>query len=253
VERNTHRARLLFVDHHRLFADAVRSLLQRERIEVQVAVTAWESLLAARATDPDVVLIDLGFPDEDGIRAGRRIVETCPRSKVVAMTATTERAPLRRATQAGFAGYLAKEPPMSAFIEDILEIVDGGAAPVRRPRGAAARSGSGVPHNERALLAEQLTARELEVLTLLAGGADSRRIATRLSISRNTARSHVQNVLTKLQVHSRLEAATFAVRHGIVDPDRVHRLSREQLAGSSHPTRTSGLAGRLVADPHPAR
>jgi two-component system nitrate/nitrite response regulator NarL len=110
-----------------------------------------------------------------------------------------------------------KDIPVAKFVDAVLATL-GGQAVV--PHRLAARAAGARSTTERAvaLMADQLTYRELDVLRLLAEGFPGDAIARKLGISRNTVRTHVQNVLTKLQVHSRLEAATLAVRHGIVDP-----------------------------------
>jgi DNA-binding NarL/FixJ family response regulator len=130
---------------------------------------------------------------------------------VLALTAIDDQKVVSEALRIGFRGYLTKDTPVSKFVRAARTAVDGqvvyqqslGAGPRRRDEPGA-------------LEGQQLTPREREVLALLVEGLSGVVIANRLGISRNTVRTHVQSILTKLQVHSRLEAATFAVRHRLV-------------------------------------
>lgn len=248
ARRGSDGGRVLVVDHHRLFAEAVRSLLEREGFEqVAVAPSLEEALLAAESLDPDLVLVDVGALGKDRIGSLRRILAACPRARVVSMGASTERPGRPRNGRGGFAAHLVKDVPARRFVGAIREIITRGRLPAVSEAAHPERS-SAIRPDDPAFLLRQLTAREREVLGLLAEGENSRGIAERLSISRLTARGHVQNVLTRLQVHSRLEAATFAARHRIVaaepapgsDPASVH-------------TGPSYWRLRLVADPHPSR
>jgi two-component system nitrate/nitrite response regulator NarL len=110
-----------------------------------------------------------------------------------------------------------KNTDLDTLVTSIDAVIRGEVVlPERGPRGNGARSSA--PDRETGLLVRQLTPREREVLVLLAEGAASKTIAARLGVSANTVRTHIQSILTKLQVHSRLEAAAFAIRSGVVDP-----------------------------------
>lgn len=215
--------RALIIDDHRLFADAVRALLAGQGLDVVgVAGSGAEGIAAALRERPDIVLVDLGLPDADGIEVGAQILVSLPQTKVVALTASTDARVLREAIRIGFHGFLTKDTSTPRFMSAIKAVLDGQAViPHQLGRRAA---GSGTPEERAAaLLAEQLTPRELDVLALLVEGLAGTELAKRLSISPNTVRTHVQSILTKLQVKSRLEAAAFAVRHRIVDTRRSGR------------------------------
>lgn len=162
------------------------------------------------AYGPDVILVDIGLPDQSGLVVGRRLLEEAPEAKVIALSAIDDRRTIEEALRLGFHGYLTKGTPATRFERAIRSVMDG---QVIVPRFGGRRFDT---DQDSSLLATQLTERELEVLGLLVAGASGSEIATRLGISPNTVRTHVQSILTKLQVHSRLEAAAFAVRHGLV-------------------------------------
>jgi DNA-binding NarL/FixJ family response regulator len=182
---------------------------------LELATSSHQAIETARRERPDVVLLDLGLPDVGGIETGRRILEELPDAKVIAVTAMNDSRVLRDAIRTGFQGYLTKDTPLAQFVGSIQTIVEG---QVVMPSTLAPRVAGALTPEERAaaLLVEQLTPREREVLALLAEGVNSKTICARLGVSSNTVRTHVQNILTKLQVHSRLEAATFGVRLGVV-------------------------------------
>jgi two-component system nitrate/nitrite response regulator NarL len=206
---------VLIIDDHKLFAEAIRSTLQRQGMEILDPVTRGsEGIDVATQKQPDVALVDLGLPDMRGIEVGRKILEVSPETKVVAVTALNDPDMVTKAIRAGFHGYLTKDTPLSLFVDSLRSALQGQL--VVPHRLAAPSNDMTDDEREALLLTKQLTARELEVLTLLAQGASSSQIAKRLSVSPNTVRSHVQNILTKLQVHSRLEAAAFAVRYRVV-------------------------------------
>jgi DNA-binding NarL/FixJ family response regulator len=208
--------RVLIVDDHQLFAEAVQITLEDFGMRVEgVATTAEEGLRRARELRPDVVLLDIGLPDRSGLAVGQMIVEELPDSKVVCVTALDDSQTIDEARRIGFAGYLTKDTPISQFARAVRTAMEGTLV-ISRPR----RTLEDVEDHGAALLARQLTPRELEVLSLLVEGMSGRAIADALSISTNTVRTHIQNILTKLQVRSRLEAVAFAVRHRIVQLDR---------------------------------
>jgi two-component system nitrate/nitrite response regulator NarL len=184
-----------------------------------VETTAAGAVRAARERRPDLVLLDIGLPDRSGIAVGREILEERPETSVVALTALDDGRLVKDAMRAGFAGYLTKDAPSHQFVRSLESIVDGNVVVSQK----FARAANGNAEHAPETLA-RLTDRERQVLSLLADGAGSETIAKAMSITLNTARTHVQNVLTKLQVHSRLEAATFAARHGLLDPTKGNRL-----------------------------
>jgi two-component system nitrate/nitrite response regulator NarL len=202
-----------------LFAEAMQVTLREMGWDVvAVATTAEGAHAGVREHRPEVVLLDIGLPDESGLVVGRRILDEHPETKVIALTALEETQTVKEALRAGFSGYLNKDTRADRLGHAMRAVVDGQVVmPQRFGRSVLVGRNR---ESEANWLASQLTARELEVLALLAEGASSRRIADELAVSPNTVRTHVHGILSKLQVHSRLEAAAFAVRHDLV---RVRR------------------------------
>ena len=206
----------LIVDDHVLFAEAVQSTLERMGLEVRVVSTPDAALDAARHAAPDVVLVDVGSLGRFGLEFGPRLLDVASRARIIALTAAADAESVERALALWFSAYLTKDMPVARFVTSVRAVLEGDLVfPGRHARAAA------VPDRRRTetahLLARQLTAREREVLRLLVEAEPGSEIARRLGISRNTVRTHIQSILTKLQVHSRLEAAAFAVRHRLID------------------------------------
>ena len=217
---------ILIVDDHRLFADVVASALEQLGARIVGPVgNAADAVVAVATERPDVVLLDLSLPDGRGIDAGRTIVEAHPDIIVLALSASTDPRAVTEAMKAGFRGFVPKDAPLTTVVEAIRTALGGRSVVIpasrTKPISGSPREG-GVSAT---LLASGLTIREREVLELLVAGLGSRAIAEKLQISMNTVRTHVQSVLTKLQVHSRLEAAAFAVRHELVEPGRTSGIS----------------------------
>jgi DNA-binding NarL/FixJ family response regulator len=213
-------SRVLIVDDHQLFAETIRWLMERHGVQVVgLAATAEEALERCRRDRPDLVLLDLGLPGAGGLAVGRAILEELPDTRVVALTALRDPRMVKEALRSGFHGYLTKDLPVSRFM-DALRAALADQVVVPQPLARAASGRDHGPDTPESLLAQHLTPREREVLALLARGASSHAIAKELAITHNTVRSHVQNILNKLQVRSRLEAVAFAIRNGLLDlPD----------------------------------
>jgi DNA-binding NarL/FixJ family response regulator len=212
--------RAILVDDHTLFVDVIRALLERLGFDVIAVAGSAEDALTLSDERPDLVLVDVGLPDQSGLVLGPTLMAMFPDAKVLALTALDDPRAVEEAARAGFHGYLLKDQPVAQFSESIRAALEGQVVFPRRlvPAG----DGRSALDDSR-LFADQLTPREREVLALLVEGASGQAVARRLGISSNTVRTHVQSILAKLQVHSRLEAVAFAVRHGIVDVPRTSR------------------------------
>lgn len=205
--------RVLVVDDHRLFSDALRPILETEGMEVSVVHAAAEAEQVARAFRPHVVLLDLRLGDERGIDVGRRLLAALGdgEMKVIAVTGRRDRAAVQEAVAAGFHGFLTKDTPFPALVSSIGAVLEGQLVIPQRTASGGGRTDEARRADE---LVATLTERQRDVLHLLVEGATTAEIARRLHISIGTVRTHVHAVLTKLHVRSRLEAAAFAVRFG---------------------------------------
>lgn len=208
---------VLIVDDHRLFGEAIRHTLEDEGIPVVgVARNGQEALRLTASFHPELVLLDLGLPGERGLHVGEQLLALAPEVKLVAVTALQDPAAVGEAMRVGFRGFITKQTPLAELVPSVRAVLGG---QIVLPHRLAPASGGQHPAPDpmAALLASHLTTRERDVLALLVEGVSGAQMARRLSISPNTVRTHVQSILTKLQVHSRLEAAAFAIKHKIVD------------------------------------
>lgn len=213
--------RVLIVDDHQLFAEAIRGALIADGIQVVgVATNKREALELALCECPDLVVMDLMLPDANGIDLGGMIKQQCPQIKILILTALKDPRTLKTAMGRGFHGYLTKDTPIDRFVASIRTVLNG---EVIIPYGlsTSVAGGRSIEEQSALLRADQLTRRERQVLRLLVQGASSEEISSHLGVSPHTVRTHVQNVLTKLQVKSRLGAAAFAVKHRLVDQHPV--------------------------------
>ncbi|CAN5654039.1 response regulator transcription factor [soil metagenome] len=210
--------RVLLVDDHQLLTDALAGLLGREAdIEVVgIALTVRDAESAA-VEQIDVVLMDYALPDGTGAEATRAIKARSPSTRVIILTAITDDETVLDAIRAGADGYLTKD---RASEEVVNAVRAAHAGEILLPRAVVYEIAERVALTRRRKLVEQpveqLTPRELEVLTALAEGLSSPEICARLFIAQNTLRTHVQNIMSKLRVHSKLEAVAFALRHELV-------------------------------------
>lgn len=209
-------------DDHRLFGESLAVLLRSVGCTVVAVTSSPEEMLAVLWRDAvDVCVLDLNFGGNgdavmrtDAIRA---ISAVSPGSRVVVLTGDRQPDTRPSTLRAGAAAFVRKTDAVETIVAAVRNAHLGQPMPAATPEpGLRPRPG----HPTKAhLLARSLTARELQVLIGLVAGEDTRTLARHMGISYSTARSHVQNVLMKLDAHSQLEAAVIAVRYGLVDPD----------------------------------
>ena len=211
--------RILLVDDHDLFRTGLASLL-RQQPGIEVVAQASGGRMGVRLAaelQPDVVLMDLRMPDLEGPDATRQILAQQPNMRVLVLTVASGTADVEAALEAGACGFVAKDTPPDEIAVAVGAAAQGAAwlspraADVVLGRVRAQRAEDN--HRDDAL--EQLSSRELDVLRLIARGLENAEIAEALSISPRTAKNHVSNILAKLELPGRVQAAIYAVRRGL--------------------------------------
>ena len=212
--------RVVLADRHALFREAVRNALENDA-SIQVVAEARsgrEAVVKVEQTSPDVVILDADPPSSDGFRTTAEIKRLAPGCQVLVLSSGEDHRLLVEVLDAGASGYLTRDVPLAELIRATRAVYGGETLVPPRMLGPLL---AGLLRRKRdqdrafERLA-RLTVREREVLALLAQGSDNDGIARALVISPQTARTHIQNILGKLQVHSRLEAAAFVTRSGLL-------------------------------------
>ena len=204
--------RVLLADDHTVLRDGLRRSLEAHGLDVVgEAGNGVEVVELAERLDPDVVLMDISLPVQDGIEATRQLRIRVPAAAVVMLTMFADGATLREALEAGAVGYLVKDCTTSEIVETVKAVAAGDtalSAELARSFLAAERGPGATDH--------ALTRREVEVLGLLAGGASTAQVAAELFISAKTVKNHLAHIYEKLDTMDRTQAVLQAVRLGIV-------------------------------------
>jgi DNA-binding NarL/FixJ family response regulator len=214
---------VLLVDDQTIVRQGLRSLLSLESdiVVVGEAADGRQAVELVQRLSPDIVLLDVRMPHMDGLQALRRIKAIAPKVSVIMVTLYDDPNYLLEAVSAGAAGYILKDATRQELIRAVRLIAEGGAiiAPTMMPdllhqveRLMATRSSPLMAD----ALHDTLTEREIEVLRLIAEGYTNQQIAEALIISPTTVKTHVQNILEKLNVSDRTQAAVYAVRSGLI-------------------------------------
>jgi DNA-binding NarL/FixJ family response regulator len=211
--------RVLLVDDHDLFRTGLRTLLEEQGVDViGEASGGAEAVRFVRELNPDVVVMDLNMPGMSGTEATRQITSVAPLTRVLVLTISDQDADVMDAIMAGACGYLLKDASIEELIRGIRSasvgesLISPHIASKVLQRVRASSTEPGVAETIRS----ELSDREIEVLKLIANGKDNAQIAGELHISPKTVKNHISNILMKLQIENRIQAAVFAVRSGIV-------------------------------------
>jgi NarL family two-component system response regulator LiaR len=226
---------VLLVDDHAVVRQGLRTFLELQddvslsdpaALPIEVvgeATNGAEAVDLARRLQPDVVLLDLVMPQMDGIEATPKIIEDSPHSRVIILTSFGEEDRVFPAIRAGAQGYLLKDIAPDDLVQAVRAVYLGQVQlhpDIARTLMLAVTAKEELPASQPPPPFEELTERELEVLRLLAGGFTNREIAEKLVISPKTVKTHVSNILGKLHLEDRTQAAIYALRHGLT-PDKA--------------------------------
>jgi two-component system, NarL family, nitrate/nitrite response regulator NarL len=220
---------VLLVDDHSLFRSGIRSLLQRnpDFNVVGEAADGVEGIKRARQLQPDVVLLDLNMPGISGLEALQLILQDCPHTAVIMLTVSEDAEDLSAALRAGARGYLIKNIETDYLLRAIRRAAAGEAvvAESMTAKLVAQLQKAATQRLDPISDLDRLTPREKEILVCLARGESNKSIARTLCVAESTVKIHVQNVLKKLNLSSRVQAAVFAVEHGMVSGPGVQQSS----------------------------
>ena len=212
----------MIIDDHVVFAKALQVLISAEPdLAVVAAVSdAPSAMEVAERTRPDLALLDLDLGQDDGVALANRLKVLSPSIRLLFVTGHERPAQLLAAVRSGASGWVSKSAPLPELLATIRGVLRGETwIPPRLLTGLL----SDLVHTQqrrevRDELSDRLTSRELDVLRQMVNGLDRRAIAETLHLSVNTVRTHIQNLMTKLEAHSALEAMALALEHGIVEP-----------------------------------
>lgn len=210
--------KVLVVDDHRLFRQGLISLMSTRPDLVEIvgqAETGREAVQLTGQLRPDLVLMDLYMPDDDGLTATKKIRRKYPDVKIVMLTASEEDAHVHDAVKLGVVGYLIKNLDAKELF-DLIEGVEHGEAAMTRAMAARLLKSVARRSADEGKGEEALTKREVEVMRLLARGLSNPQIAQELNISVNTVKTHIGHILAKLQLENRTQAAAYAVQKRLI-------------------------------------
>ena len=210
---------MLLVDDHDLFRSGLRSLLEEQGLQVVgEADNGSEALRLVGELAPDVVVMDLKMPGLTGVETTRQVTSIAPRTRVVVLTISVDDDDVMEAVVAGACGYLLKDSSIDTLIAGIRAAASGESliSPQIATKVLQQLRAQTADTTAAKTIRTELSERELEVLRLIANGKDNAEIARELFISPKTVKNHISNILMKLQIENRIQAAVYAVRSGLV-------------------------------------
>jgi DNA-binding NarL/FixJ family response regulator len=211
--------RVLLVDDHDLFRTGLRNLLEEQAVQVVgEAADGAQAIRLVRELAPDVVVMDLNMPGMSGVEATRQVTSLAPLTRVVVLTISDQDEDVMNAILAGACGYLMKDSSIQDLMQGIRAAAVGESliSPHIAAKVLQRMRATGTSEQDAETIRAELSDREIEVLKLIANGKDNAQIAGDLHISPKTVKNHISNILMKLQIDNRIQAAVYAVRSGIV-------------------------------------
>jgi len=207
--------RILLADDHKIIRDGLKSLLARQQ-DMQVIAEAEDGRTAvqlARELRPTIIVMDIAMPDLNGVEATRQVLELDPSIKIVALSMQSDGPVVRRMFQAGACAYLLKDCAFEELVQAIRTVLNGRTYLSPDIAGVVVRNLS-TPD-----AASPLTAKEREVLQLIAEGKSTKEVASLLSVSIKTIDTHRQHIMDKLDIHNVAELTRYAIREGLTSAD----------------------------------
>jgi NarL family two-component system response regulator LiaR len=207
------------VDDHDLFRTGLRTLLEEQGVDVVgEADTGTRALEQIRETAPEVVVMDLNMPGISGVEATRQIAMIAPLTRVLVLTISDQDEDVMDAILAGACGYLLKDSTIDELMAGIAAAAAGESlvSPAIATKVLQRLRATSSSRREAETIRSELSDREIQVLKLIANGKDNAMIAAELHISPKTVKNHISNILMKLQIDNRIQAAVYAVRSGLV-------------------------------------
>jgi DNA-binding NarL/FixJ family response regulator len=217
--RSAETIRVLLVDDHDLFRTGLRNLLEEQTVQVVgEAADGASAIRLVRELAPDVVVMDLNMPGMTGVEATRQVTSLAPLTRVVVLTISDQDEDVMNAILAGACGYLMKDSSIQDLMQGIRAAAIGESliSPHIAAKVLQRMRATGTNEQDAATIRAELSDREIQVLKLIANGKDNAQIAGELHISPKTVKNHISNILMKLQIDNRIQAAVYAVRSGIV-------------------------------------
>ncbi len=214
--------KILLADDHKIVRDGLKSLIKKE-VGMEVigeADNGRKTVQLARDLEPEIIIMDISMPDLNGIEATRQIVADSPDVKIIALSMHSDKRYVKGVLSAGASGYLLKDSAFEELVEAIRTVDTGRFYLSAGIVGVVVKDYVGSQANKDALTSDILSAREREVLQLLAEGKSTKEIASDLHVSVKTIETHRQNIMQKLDIHTIAGLTRYAIREGLTSLDR---------------------------------